>query len=158
MLRQINVVQAIRLPCKQEQVLPIVWDLKNIEYCEVKANDVQVTKESAKTGSYKVHGHFAWVVPWSRTFTYQLHERGFHSKEANFPASSIDIQGGFIVEATNEQECLVIHYEQYNLPGWFVLLKPLIVEYLKWSQWKELRDFKKLVWGDSKECCAGGNC
>jgi len=49
------------------------------------------------------------------------------------------VQGGFIVQATGEKECTVIHYEQYFFAPWFVPLRPLIVAYLNWSVRKELR-------------------
>jgi len=141
----ICVVTTLHLNRSKAEVLPFIWDIKNIEYCEVKADDVQVNRETERTGTYTIHGHFARFIPWTRKFKYELHDRGFHSKEAGFPPSELDIQGGFFVEATSEQECEIIHYEQYTLPLKFRLLQPFIVIYLKWSQLKEMADLKRLI-------------
>ncbi len=145
MYRDIYVNRTIELDYAQQIVLPYIWHLKNIEYCEVKADQVQVSKDSEQSGTYTVHGHFARLLPWSRTFAYQLHPTGFHSTEAANPVSSFDIQGGFTVEPLSENRCLVNHYEQYKLPLRFWLLKPLIVYYLKRSQVKEMQDLAALI-------------
>jgi hypothetical protein len=145
MLKHISSVTTLRLDRSKAEVLPFIWDIKNIEYCEVKADHVEVNKETPSTGTYVVQGRFAHFIPWSRTFTYELHDRGFHSREAAKPASSLNIQGGFFVEATDERECEIIHYEQYTLPLRFLPIKPLIVAYLKWSQKKEMNDLKNLI-------------
>jgi hypothetical protein len=145
MFRDIYVDITIEMERSQTEVLPFVQDLKNIEYCEVKADRVDVTRETDRTGTYTVKGRFARYIPWQRTFAYQLHSTGFHSKEAQEPPSMLDIQGGFTVESAGEGRCKVYHYEQYKLPYRFLLLKPLIVAYLKWSQRKEMEDFEKMV-------------
>ncbi len=145
MLKDVVTVTSVYVDCPKEAVMPFIWDIKNIEYCEVKANNVQVRKESERTGTYTVRGYFMRFIPWQRTFRYTLHERGFHSTEAAQPPSSVDIQGGFYVEATGENRCLIIHYEQYTLSSFYQLLKPIIFSYLKWSQWKEMRDLKALI-------------
>ncbi len=151
MLKEIYAERTIELDCNQQAALPFIWDIKNIEYCEVKADKVQVTKETETTGKYRVDGHFAGVrglfpgIPWHRRFEYRLHPTGFHSKEAELPVSVLDIQGGFVVEPINDARCKIIHYEQYTLPPIFVPLKPLIVWYLLWSQGRELRDLQSMI-------------
>lgn len=145
MFRHICSVTTLRLPVAKAIALPFVWDIQNIEYTEVKADKVQVVKETEKTGTYTVKGHFMHFIPWTRCFSYELHDRGFHSKEAAIPPSSLNIQGGFFVEATGEEECEIIHYEQYTLPLRFLMLKPVIELYLKWSQVREMNDLKKLI-------------
>ncbi len=144
-INRINAIRKITLACSQQKALPFIWDIKNIEFCEVKADKVQVKKESDRSGTYIVEGHFARYIPWTRKFSYQLHPKGFHSTEAMKPVSVFDIQGGFIVEVRGEEECEIIHYEQYRLPLHFLPLKPLIYLYLKWSQGKELKDLKDLI-------------
>ena len=36
MRRRVSAVEALERPCPPEQVLPAVWDLKNVERCEVR--------------------------------------------------------------------------------------------------------------------------
>jgi hypothetical protein len=121
-----------------------VWDIQNIERTEVKADAVTVAKESATAGSYTVRGHFAGV-PWRGEFFYELHARGFHSKNAPQPGKGSTIEGGFVVDAVSDDECLVVHYEQYRLPWYFRPLRLGIVAYLKASMRRELRDLERLV-------------
>ena len=145
MFKHICTVTTLRLPLQKAEVLPFIWDIQNIEYCEVKADKVQVVKETEKSGTYSVKGHFMRFIPWTRQFRYELHDRGFHSQEATKPPSSLNIQGGFFVEATGEQECEIFHYEQYTLLPQFFISKPVIFLYLKWSQKREMHDLKKLI-------------
>jgi hypothetical protein len=145
MFKHICSVTTLRLPLEKAQVLPFIWDIQNIEYCEVKADKVRVVKETEKSGTYTVKGHFMHFIPWTRQFRYELHDRGFHSQEAAQPPSSLNIQGGFFVETTGRNECEIFHYEQYTLPPQFFVLKPVIFLYLKWSQKREMNDLKKLI-------------
>lgn len=145
MLKNIFAARTLELDCPQDYALNFIWDIKNVEYTEVKADDVQVTKETEHTGIYTVRGHFAGI-PWSRKFTYVLYDKGFHSREAELPVSPYNIEGGFMVEELGPNRVRIIHYEQYTLPLYFVPLKPLIVAYLKWSQWKEMSDMKELIY------------
>ncbi|HEX2913205.1 MAG TPA: hypothetical protein VH186_20550 [Chloroflexia bacterium] len=142
--KKIAVASSIIVPCQKEAALAAAWEIKNIEYCEVKAYSVEVHPENDKTGTYNVFGRFAGV-PWRNTFRYVLHDRGFHSLEASPPPEGSRIHGGFFVEPFGENDSLVIHYEQYVLPARYLLLKPLILLYLKWSMGKELRTFRQLV-------------
>jgi hypothetical protein len=67
--------------------------------------------------------------------------------EVRHPASGPRIQGGFVAIATGAEQCTILHYEQYMLPRWAVLLKPLIAAYLSWSMHKELRDLRQMLLG-----------
>ncbi len=144
MIRDISTVSTIMVPCHKEDALAVIWEIKNIEKCEVKADVVNVTKETEKTGTYKVRGHFAGI-PWRNQFSYELNDKGFHSVETNPPGPRPRIQGGFIVDVTGEKACKITHYEQYELPRWLVPMKPFIVAYLKWSMRKELRDLRDFI-------------
>lgn len=144
MLRDIAATRLIEVFCRQEDALAVIWEIQNIEKTEVKADAVQVNKQTEHTGTYKVRGHFAGI-PWHNEFAYVLHEQGFHSTEAHPPASGARIQGGFVAVATGEQSCTILHYEQYVLPQWAVPLKPLIVWYLQWSMQKELHDLRAII-------------
>jgi hypothetical protein len=46
-----------------QQVLPHLWNIKNVEYCERKADDVQVTAEQSWTGRYVIRGRIFGVIP-----------------------------------------------------------------------------------------------
>jgi hypothetical protein len=144
MLRNIEATRLIDVACRQEDALAIIQEIKNIEKTEVKADEVQVFPSSERTGTYKVRGHFAGI-PWRNEFRYVLNEQGFHSFEAHPPGSGSRIQGGFVAISTGEQSCSIIHYEQYILPRWGVLLKLLIVWYLQWSMKKELHDLQAIL-------------
>lgn len=111
---------------------------------EVKVDAIEVHAQTDHTGTYRLCGRFAGI-PWREEFTYVFHAGGFHSVQANPPASGARIQGGFVAIASGERRCTILHYEQYVLPGWSVVLKPLIASYLSWSMRKELRDLRRLL-------------
>ena len=144
MIRDISAISTIEIPCSKEDALAIIWDIKNIEKSEVKADAVQVQQETDRHGTYTVQGHFAGI-PWHGKFTYDLNDKGFHSVENNAPASGPRIQGGFIVESGQKEACKIIHYEHYKLPRWLVPLKPFIEMYLNWSMKKELLAMKDMI-------------
>ena len=144
MRRMVEVVSTCTVAAPQESVLPAVWEIKNIELCEVKADVVDVTKETETRGSYKVRGRFAGV-PWRGEFFYELNPKGFHSTNAAHPRKGTTISGGFVVEPVSDHECRVIHYEQYKLPLYFRPLRIPIQLYLRWSMRRELGDLARLV-------------
>jgi len=144
MPQEVAVTELIEVACRQEDALEVIWAIQTIEQTEVKVDTVQVIPQTERTGIYKARGHFAGV-PWRNEFAYVLHAQGFHSVEAHHPASGPRVKGGFAVVATGAQSCLILHYEQYVLSGWVVLLKPLIAAYLHWSMAKELRDLRELI-------------
>ena len=121
-----------------------VWEIQNIERTEVKADSVCVTKESPTVGSYTVRGHFAGV-PWRGEFFYELHDKGFHSKNAPKPGKGSTISGGFVVEELGDDECLVIHYESYRLAWYYRPLRAGITAYLRSSMRRELRDLERIL-------------
>ena len=143
MFRNLSAVSVITINAPKEAVLAVVWDIKNIEKFEVKADHVNVQPIDKRKGTYKVRGHFAGL-PWRREFAYFLSDDGFYSRDAH-PGPEITVQGGFIVQPTGEGECTLIHYEMYRLSPWFVPLKPFINAYLKWSIRKELGEMKAAV-------------
>ncbi|MEX2268168.1 MAG: SRPBCC family protein [Acidimicrobiia bacterium] len=132
------------IPLEPARVLPAVWEIQNIERCEVKADSVVVTKESDTRGSYRVRGRFAGL-PWRGQFFYELHPTGFHSTNSPHPRKGTTISGGFVVEPAPDDACVVTHYEQYRLPIYFRPLRLLVTLYLRWSMRKELRDLEALV-------------
>ena len=131
MSRRITTVSAREMPCPKEVARTAIWEIKNIEHTEVKADAVDVTPADPIRGSYKVRGQFAGV-PWRGEFDYELNEGGFHSRNAGVPPEHATIEGGFIVTPTADG-CTVIHYEQYVLPATLVPITWLIRAYLRWS-------------------------
>ena len=144
MLRQLSEVSTIAIHAPKSEILPVVNDIRSIERFEVKADRVNVQPIDGRKGTYKVRGHFAGV-PWRREFAYFLNDDGFYSRDAHPSGPEVTVQGGFIVQATGDDECTLIHYEMYRLLPWLVPLKPLIRAYLKWSMRRELRDIRTAV-------------
>ena len=69
MMRDISVIRLIEVACRQEDVLPVIWEIQNIEKTEVKADVVRVNKQTEHIGTYQVRGHFAGI-PWHNEFAY----------------------------------------------------------------------------------------
>ena len=143
-MKRITAVVALELPCPPAVALPFVWDIQGIERTEVKADRVEVHPKSARTGSYDVRGRFA-RVPWTGRFEYELDDRGFHSRTADVPRAEARVEGGFVVTPLGENECTVIHYEQYVLARWLTPIASLVGVYLRWSMRRELRTLRDLV-------------
>jgi hypothetical protein len=146
--QRLTTIRAGDLACRRELALAAIWEIKNIERTEVKADAVDVHPVDARHGTYKVRGRFAGL-PWRGEFVYELNEGGFHSRNAGMPPSEATIEGGFIV-TPNADGCTVIHYEQYVIPSWLRPLKPLIGAYLRWSMGRELRDLEALVYATTE--------
>jgi hypothetical protein len=143
----VTVVSRRLVPAPAARARAAVWEIENIERTEVKADAVCVTKESPTVGSYTVRGHFAGV-PWRGEFSYELHDKGFHSKSVPQPGRGSTISGGFVVEDISDEECFVLHYEQYRLPWYYRPLRAAIVAYLRYSMRRELRDLERILVGE----------
>jgi hypothetical protein len=143
--RRITTVHAAEMLCPPQAALVAIWEIKNIERTEVKADAVDVNPDDPRHGTYDVRGHFAGL-PWRGQFAYELNEGGFHSRNAGVPPSEATIEGGFVV-TPNADGCTVIHYEQYVIPTWLAPAKPAIRVYLRWSMRRELRDLERLLSG-----------
>ena len=144
MRRHVTATAAIVLPCPPEHALPAIWDIQNIERCEVKADSVEVHPRDERAGSYDVRGRFAGV-PWKGRFEYELDDRGFHSRTADVPRDEATVEGGFFVTPLGEAQSTVIHYEQYVLAPWLSPLSGLVRAYLRWSMHRELRTLRALI-------------
>lgn len=138
-------IARIVVPGPRERALAAVHDIKAIERTEVKAERVDVFPEDDDHGTYAVTGRFAGV-PWRSRFAYRLLPTGFHScKVDGERPRSWGISGGFVVAALTPGECVVLHYEDYELPGYLAPLKPLILGYLRWSMRAELRRLRDII-------------
>jgi hypothetical protein len=144
MSRRVTAVEALELPCPPDTALPAVWDIKNVERCEVKADAVTVHPRTDRDGSYDVRGRFAGV-PWKGRFDYQLTPTGFHSRDADVPPEQATVEGGFVITPLGGDHCTVIHYEQYVLASWLAPIRLLVKAYLHLSMKRELRDLRRLV-------------
>lgn len=81
-LREASAERAVVLGCPPERALPYVWDIRNVERCERKADRVSVEPETSSTGRYVIRGRIFGVMPWEGQFRYVLHEAGFHCQDA----------------------------------------------------------------------------
>ena len=150
MLRDVAMTRLIEVPCSQADALAVIWRLQDVLSAEVKVDTIEVQPQTDHAGTYRLRGRFAGM-PWRDEFAYVLHAGGFHSTQANPPADGARIQGGFVAIATGEQRCTILHYEQYVLPRWAIVLKPLIAAYLAWSMHKELHDLRSMLIGRSAQ-------
>jgi hypothetical protein len=150
---RITTVCTREMPYPREHAVAAIWEIKNIEVTEVKADAVDVDEETSTKGTYKVRGRFAGV-PWQGEFAYELNESGFHSRTAGVPPDQATVEGGFVVTPI-AGGCTVIHYEQYVLAPWLRPIRPVVWMYLRWSMRRELRDLEALM---RRSCPPSGGC
>jgi hypothetical protein len=143
-LRESSAERTVVVDRPLHQVLPHLWNIKNIGYCERKADDVQVSAEHSWTGRYVIRGRILGVMPWQGPFRYVLHERGFHSEDAVPRRGGLRVNGGFAAEPEGERT-RIWHYERYLLPWPVAALKPLVTAYVRWTQRREMRDLAALI-------------
>jgi hypothetical protein len=143
-LCEVSAERSVDLPCPAEHALVHVWNIKNVEVCERKADRVTVTPETASTGRYVIRGRIFGVVPWDGQFRYVLHEAGFHSEDAVRRRGGLQVNGGFTVQAHGTGS-RVWHYERYLLPWPVAPLKPFVAAYVRWTQRREMRDLARLI-------------
>lgn len=143
-LREASAERTVLINRSIEDVLPHIWEIKNVERCERKADEVTVTPEQPWTGRYVIRGRIFGVVPWQDEFRYVLHEAGFHSHDTGHCFGGLRINGGFTVEP-RPGGCRIWHYERYLLPWPVAPLKPVISAYVRWTQRREMRDLTALI-------------
>ena len=143
-LREASAERTVVVDRPVEDVLPHLWKIKNVEFCERKADEVIVTPESPSTGRYLIRGRILGLLPWSGQFRYVLHESGFHSEDAVARPGGLKVNGGFTAEQQGGQ-CRIWHYERYLLPWPAAPLKPLVSAYVGLTQRREMRDLAALI-------------
>jgi hypothetical protein len=148
-LREASAERSVDVLCQPEQALIHVWNIKNVELCERKADLVTVTPEDPSTGRYVIRGRVFGVLPWQGQFRYVLHEAGFHSADAVPRRGGLQVNGGFTVKP-HGKGCRIWHYERYLLPWPAAPLKPLIAAYVRWTQRREMRDLAELIRATSR--------
>ena len=144
MNRRLTVTKQLVIPHPAPSALAVVQDIKSIEVTERKARVVEVMPEDDHRGRYRVKGRFAGY-PWKGEFEYRLHDKGFHSVDVFTKSAEPAISGGFFVVPLGDDHCLVVHYEQYELPAFLVPFKPLLAAYLRSSMRTELREIERLT-------------
>ncbi len=141
----VGVVSRREMPCPTAPALRAVQDISAIEQTELKADRVTVHPEDGENGTYEVTGRFAGV-PWRSRFRYRLFPTGFHShKVPGERPRAWGISGGFAVAGLTDDRCVVMHYEDYEVPRYLAPLAPAIALYLRWSMREELRRLERLV-------------
>ena len=143
-LREASAERTVLVDLPPEDVLPHIWKIKNVEYCERKADEVTVTPDKPWTGRYVIRGRIFGVLRWRDEFRYVLHEAGFHSHDTGHGLRGLRINGGFTVEPRSGG-CRIWHYERYLLPWPVAPLKPVISAYVRWTQRREMRDLAALI-------------
>ncbi len=145
--RSVGVVARITVPCRPDRAVDAVQDIKAIERTELKAERVDVEPGSDGHGVYAVTGRFAGAR-WRSRFAYRLHPTGFHShKLEGEQPRSWGISGGFVVAPLGGERCMVVHYEDYELPAYLIPLKPAILAYLRWTMREELLRVHEIIVG-----------
>ncbi len=150
MKAKVLVFDSIKISCNAQQAITVLHNIENIEKYEPKLISATIRKESDKRGTYKTKGYFAGV-PWKGKFSYELRENGFYSEMLKSPLSGLKVEGGFIVEQVAENECKIIHYEQYFHPLWLLTLVPFLKRYLEKEMIKELKDLKEIILDSIKD-------
>jgi hypothetical protein len=143
-LRESSAERVVVVDRPLQQVLPHLSDIKNVEYCERKAYDVQVSAEQSWTGRYVIRGRILGVIPWQGPFRYVLHEMRLPQRDAVTRRGGLRVNVGFIAEAAGDRT-RIWHYERYLLPWPAAAFKPLVTAYVRWTQRREMRDLKSLI-------------
>lgn len=146
--RHVGGLSRIEVPCPRDRALAAVHDIGGIERTELKADRVVAHPEDQRNGTYEVTGHFA-RVPWRSRFRYRLSPTGFHSQKVpGERPRSWGISGGFIVAPLGDERCVVVHYEDYEVPRYLAPLRPAIALYLRVSMREELRRLRAIITQD----------
>lgn len=129
----------ILLEDSYEAVLTYIHNIENLVQYEPKLWKVKLQKESnskKELGFYQSTGVFGFV-PFRDQFSYTINENGFHSQMETGLLKK-HMNGGFTLTKKNKNQCIVLHYENYELCGWQKLFSPYLKRYLKRSMEKEL--------------------
>ncbi len=119
------------------KALHFLQDLANIQKYEPKVSMAQVHRIGKERGFYVVSGFFAGI-PWKGEFSYKCTEKGFHSEMLK-GALAGRVRGGFVVSHESNDTCKIMHYEEYEIPGWLFWLIPFLRIYLQLAMKRELR-------------------
>jgi hypothetical protein len=141
--RRVEAVRTIVVRAPADVTVAVVNDIASIHLTERKADTCELLPETETTGTYRITGHVARVVPWRATFRYQLSPQGFHSESTAPVGRGWEISGGFAVESLDAHTCRIVHYEHYVLPSAMRWIKPALFLYMHASMRPELRDLAR---------------
>jgi hypothetical protein len=141
--REVEAVRTTVARASADVAVAVVNDIASIHLTERKADTCEFLPETATTGTYRITGHVARVVPWRATFRYERTSGGFHSESTAPVGRGWEISGGFVVEAIDEHTSRILHYERYVMPRSMRWIKPLVFLYMHASMRPELRDLAR---------------
>jgi hypothetical protein len=153
--RRVEAVRTTVVRAPADVTVAVVNDIASIHLTERKADTCEFFPETETTGTYRITGHVARVVPWRATFRYRLSPSGFHSETTAPVGRGWEISGGFVVESLDAHTSRLVHYEHYVLPPAMRWIKPALLVYMHASMRPELRDLarraeaKAIVWSRS---------
>lgn len=153
-LHDVLAVRTIRIPCDKSDAVAVVQDMGMLTTYEQKARVVDAQPASSRAGRYSVTGRIAGLLPWRGVFSYLLHGDGFHSADSTARPDGWRASGGFVVRDLPSGECVVVHYESYDLPRWARPGRRLLGAYMRYSQRRELRIIHDLALVRSAEARA----
>ncbi len=128
--RRVEAVRTIVVRAPADVTVAVVNDIASIHLTERKADTCELLPETETTGTYRITGHVARVVPWRATFRYQLSPHGFHSESTAPVGRGWDVSGGFKVEPLDATTSRIVHYEHYGLPSAMRWIKPALFLYM----------------------------
>lgn len=136
---RVEAVRTIVVRAPADVTVAVVNDIASIHLTERKADTCEFLPETETTGTYRITGHVARIVPWRGTFRYQIAPHGFHSESTAPIGRGWEVSGGFAVEPLDTHTSRIVHYEQYVLPPAMRWLKPALRLYMHASMRPELR-------------------
>jgi hypothetical protein len=144
---RVEAVRTIVVRAPADVAVAVVNDIASIHLTERKADTCDFHPETETTGTYRVTGHVARIVPWRATFRYQLSPHGFHSESTAPVGPGWEVSGGFAVEPLDVHTSRIVHYEHYVLPPAMRWIKPALFLYVHASMRPELRDLARRAEG-----------
>jgi hypothetical protein len=152
---EVEAVRTVVVRAPADVTVAVVNDIASIHLTERKADTCEFLPETETTGTYRITGRVARIVPWRATFRYQLSPHGFHSESTTPIGRGWEISGGFSVDALALTTSRVVHYERYVLPSAMRWIKPALLLYMHASMRPELRDLARRAEGAFTRCVPG---
>ncbi len=137
----IKAQEKIQIPKSESEVLQYLWKIPNLEFYEPKVSSIRFKPLNETSGSYTARGRILGL-PWGGRFDYQLQDKGFMSRSQDLKFG-VQVTGGFFVNTLSFNNCMLTHYEHYQVPFFLLPLKPFLAFYLKHSIRRELKTIKQ---------------
>lgn len=111
---QLRRVEKILVARTVDEVLTLLWDVASLAKYGPRVEVLHVRAETPSEGTYVVRGNLGGM-PWTGTFLYRLHERGFDSHLIRGP-EGMRAEIRVKVRPHRSGRAQVIHIEQYEIP------------------------------------------